>query len=105
MSVQVPEGYKLTEVGVIPEDWNVISAYDACLKIQDGTHFSPKIGGSDYLYITSKNIRFGYLDFSTADQIDSAQHQKIYRRCDVKKGDILFTKDGANTGNAALNTI
>lgn len=101
----VPVGYKQTEVGVIPEDWGVVSAYDSCLKIQDGTHFSPKIGGNDFLYITSKNIRFGYLDFSTASRIDAAQHRSIYKRCDVKNGDLLFTKDGANTGNAALNTL
>jgi type I restriction enzyme S subunit len=101
----VMAGYKQTEVGVIPEDWAVINASEACLKIQDGTHFSPRIGGNDYLYITSKNIRSGYLDLSTASRIDAAQHHAIYQRCDVKKGDLLLTKDGANTGNAALNTL
>ena len=103
--MDVKSGYKQTEVGVIPEDWGVVSAFDACSKIQDGTHFSPRIGGSDYLYVTSKNIRFGHLDMSTASWIDAAQHQAIYQRCDVKKGDLLLTKDGANTGNAALNTL
>lgn len=101
----IPPGYKQTEVGVIPEDWDVVTTLDACSKIQDGTHFSPQISGNDYLYITSKNIRFGYLDISTASRIDTAQHQVIYRRCDVKKGDLLLTKDGASTGNAALNTL
>jgi len=105
MSAEVKNGYKLTEVGVIPEDWDVPSMGEICLKIQDGTHFSPKSGGRDYLYITSKNIRFGYLDLSSASLIDREQHQSIYRRCDVKKGDLLLTKDGANTGNAALNSL
>ncbi|MGB3906954.1 MAG: restriction endonuclease subunit S [Methanomethylovorans sp.] len=101
----IPPGYKQTEVGVIPEDWDIVKALDACSKIQDGTHFSPQIGGNDYLYITSKNIRFGYLDTSTAVRIDKFQHYVIYRRCDVKKGDLLLTKDGASTGNAAINTL
>ncbi|MBI4001521.1 MAG: restriction endonuclease subunit S [Nitrospira defluvii] len=100
-----PPGYKQTEAGVLPEDWGVVSAFDACSKIQDGTHFSPRSGGNDYLYVTSKNVRFGHLDLSTAGWIDATQHQAIYRRCDVKKGDLLLTKDGANTGNAALNTL
>jgi type I restriction enzyme, S subunit len=104
-AVNIPPGYKQTEVGVIPEEWEVINAFDACSKIQDGTHFSPRISGNDYFYITSKNIRFGYFDISTASRIDTAQHQVIYRRCDVKKGDLLLTKDGASTGNAALNTL
>ena len=98
-------GYKQTEVGMIPEDWKALSAFDACSKIQDGTHFSPRIKGNDYFYVTSKNIRFGYLDMSTASRIDAAQHREIYRRCDVKKGDLLLTKDGANTGNATLNPL
>jgi type I restriction enzyme S subunit len=103
--MEVKVGYKQTEVGIIPEDWKIISARDACSKIQDGTHFSPKNSGNEFLYVTSKNIRFGYLDLSTASWIDKAQHEAIYKRCDVKKGDLLLTKDGANTGNAALNNI
>ena len=76
-----------------------------CVKIQDGTHFSPQLGGSDFLYVTSKNIGPGTLDVSSAEKISSAEHAKIYARCDVTKGDLLLTKDGANTGNAALNTL
>ena len=102
---KIAEGYKQTEVGVIPRDWGVITAKDACSKIQDGTHFSPKAGGNDYLYITSKNIRFGFLDISLAARITESQHRTIYKRCDVKSGDLLLTKDGVNTGNAAINTL
>jgi type I restriction enzyme, S subunit len=85
--------------------WEVKTLHEVCQKIQDGTHFSPKLGGNDYLYVTSKNIRFGMLDMSTAERISAAEHLKIYARCDVKKGDLLLTKDGANTGNAALNPM
>ena len=98
-------GYKQTEVGVIPEEWDVQACAEVCVKIQDGTHFSPSIGGNDYLYVTSKNIGFGVLDVSNADRIDAAQHKAIYKRCDVRHGDLLLTKDGANTGNTALNTL
>jgi type I restriction enzyme, S subunit len=102
---ELKPGYKQTEVGVIPEDWYVQAFSDVCLKIQDGTHFSPKLGGNDYRYITSRNIRFGFLYISDVDWIDAAEHKSIYKRCDVKYGDLLLTKDGANTGNAALNNL
>jgi len=85
--------------------WEVKTLNDVCQKIQDGTHFSPKLGGNDYLYVTSKNIRFGRLDMSTAERISAVEHSKIYARCDVQNGDLLLTKDGANTGNAALNVL
>ncbi|NUM37068.1 MAG: restriction endonuclease subunit S [Candidatus Brocadiae bacterium] len=101
----IKKGYKQTEIGIIPEDWEVKTSVDLCIKIQDGTHFSPKLGGNDYLYITSKNIGHGYLDISNAERIDTSQHRKIYARCDVKNGDMLLTKDGANTGNAAINYL
>lgn len=74
-------------------------------KIQDGTHFSPKTGGRDFKYITSKNIGFGTLRLDAVETISAGEHEKIYRRADTRFGDILLTKDGANTGNAALNTF
>jgi type I restriction enzyme, S subunit len=92
-------------LGEFEGKWEVKTLNELCQKIQDGTHFSPKPGGSDYLYVTSKNVRFGTLDMSTAERISATEHAKIYARCDVKPGDLLLTKDGANTGNAALNTI
>lgn len=103
--MELKPDYKQTEVGVFPEDWVFKSLGELCVKIQDGTHFSPTPGGSDYLYVTSKNVRPGFLDLTNADRIDAVQHRAIYIRCDVKKGDILLTKDGANTGNAALNHL
>ena len=99
------KGYQESEIGIIPKDWDVQTLDEMCTKIQDGTHFSPKIGRNDFYYITSKNIGRGFLNLSNAERIDTAQHEAIYRRCDVKKGDLLLTKDGVNTGNAALNDL
>ncbi|MGX5845510.1 restriction endonuclease subunit S [Mesorhizobium sp. PL10] len=76
-----------------------------CTKIQDGTHFSPKVGGGDFLYITSRNIGAGKLNLSEVETVSAAEHLKIYARCDTRSGDLLITKDGASTGNAAMNTI
>ena len=103
--MEVRPGYKRTEISVIPEDWEVKTLDEICLKIQDGTHFSPSLGGNDNLYVTSKSIGFGILNVSNAERISTSQHKAIYSRCDVKKGDLLLTKDGANTGNAALNHL
>ncbi len=75
------------------------------LKIQDGTHFSPQSDQGEFRYITSKNIRDGYLDISTAGWISRDEHENIYKRCDVGPGDLLLTKDGANAGNIAVNTL
>lgn len=94
---------KHTSFGWIPKEWNILSLSQICDLIQDGTHFSPSSKNGNYKYITSKNVRFGKLDFSNCDYISEEEHKAIYKRCPVKKGDILFTKDGAKTGNAAIN--
>ena len=84
---------------------NMTPLGDVCIKIQDGTHFSPQSTEGEFLYVTSKNIRDGYLDISTAGHISREEHEGIYKRCDVQFGDLLLTKDGANAGNIAVNTI
>jgi type I restriction enzyme S subunit len=76
-----------------------------CQRIMDGTHFSPRTKEGPRPYLTSKNIRMGWLDLSTITFIAEDEHRSIYARCPVKKNDVLLTKDGANTGNCAINTI
>lgn len=98
--------FKDSRLGRIPEEWEVKSWKECSEKIQDGTHFSPKTSTTgEFKYITSKNVKFGWLDLSNCEYIDGTQHQQIYRRCSVKEGDVLLTKDGANTGNASLNPL
>jgi type I restriction enzyme S subunit len=83
---------------------------DLTIKIQDGSHFSPKNiykenDGTKFRYVTSKNIRVSGFEFKEDQYIDKAFHDSIYPRCDVKKGDVLLTKDGASTGAATLNSL
>jgi len=94
-----------TSLGDFPSDWQVARLADIATKIQDGTHFSPQSTSGPYLYLTSKNVRFGRMDIEDCSWISEQEHRGIYARCDVRYGDVLLTKDGANTGNAALNSL
>jgi type I restriction enzyme S subunit len=40
-------GHKQTKVGMIPVNWEVTTFEEICTKIQDGTHFSPKVRGGE----------------------------------------------------------
>jgi hypothetical protein len=84
-------------------EWNTRPLRDVVLAIQDGTHFSPAPGGTDRKYITSRNIGRGHMRLDVVQTISETEHRRIYRSCPVKPGDLLLTKDGANTGNAAIN--
>ena len=86
-------------------DWVEKSLEEISIKVQDGTHFSPKsFETGDYLYITSKNVKNGYIELSTAQYISTEEHESIYKRSDVRQGDVLLTKDGT-IGQACVNEL
>lgn len=91
--------------GKIPKTWIATPLENVLDVIKDGTHFSPQSKEGPCKYLTSKNIRFGVLSLSNMSYISQEEHDRIYKACPVKYGDILLTKDGANTGNAAINTL
>ena len=90
----------------IDPEWPMVALGDACESIMDGTHFSPKHAErGKRLYLTSRNVRENYIDLSNARYVSEEDHESIYARCPVQKGDVLYIKDGANTGLAAINTL
>jgi len=84
-----------TSLGNLPADWRVVQLADIATKIQDGTHFSPQSTFGPFLYLTSKNVRFGRMDIEDCSWISEQEHRGIYVRCDVRYGDVLLTKGGA----------
>jgi len=83
---------------------------DVCIKITDGAHHSPKKLYAEKMpgnfpYITSKNIRNDGMDLSNVKYVDEEFHKTIYSSCAPSVGDVLLTKDGANTGNVTLNIL
>ena len=96
--------FKDSELGKIPVGWEVVELGKVS-KIKDGTHFSPKSKTGSFKYVTSKNIKFGYFDENKISYISEEEHNEIYKRCPVKKGQLLLTKDGAKTGNVCLNPL
>ena len=80
---------------------------DVCLKVQDGTHFSPKeqFATGTYKYITAKNIKTWGLDLSELTYVSEKTHREIVKRCNPEKGDVLYIKDGVTTGIATINTL
>lgn len=94
----------------IPKDWKWSILEKVCNKIQDGSHFSPKIqynapGLDRFKYITAKNIRNNHLDLSNLTYVDRQFHTSIFIRCNPEYGDVLMTKDGVNTGEVTVNTL
>ena len=87
------------------QQWRETTMGDACLKVTDGTHHSPKITAQGIPYVTAKHLTRRGLDFHANPWFISPEdHAPIYQRCDPRPGDVLYIKDGATTGRAAVNS-
>ena len=54
--MEVRAGYKKTEVGVIPDDWDVYELGSCCSKITDGTHDTPKPVRTGIPFLTAIHV-------------------------------------------------
>ena len=100
-----PETKELRRIGRVPEHWDVVKLGDVCKKITDGTHKSPPTIEDGYPYITSQNVRDWGFDLDDLKYISEEDHSRITSRCNPEPGDVLYVKDGANTGNVNINTL
>ncbi|WP_052501498.1 restriction endonuclease subunit S [Thiomicrospira microaerophila] len=95
-----PKTTKHTELGEIPEDWEVDSLSSIC-DVRDGTHESPKYRDKGIPLVTSKNIINDILDLSTVSLISIDDAYEINKRSKVDKGDIIMSMIGT-VGSAVL---
>lgn len=88
----------------IPEGWSVKKGKDIASLITKGA--SPKWQGFEYcdsgtLFVTSENVRDGFLDISNPKFLPSAFSEK-QKRSILKNGDILINIVGASIGRSCL---
>jgi len=96
--------FKKTKIGEIPEEWRVLKGTDLAVKITKGS--SPKWQGYEYqddgmLFITSENVRDGFLDVSNPKFLPIEFHNRL-RASQLQKGDILINIVGASIGRACV---
>jgi type I restriction enzyme S subunit len=72
-----------------------------CEKITDGTHQTPIYSNSGYIFLSSKDVKSGYIDWSDIRFISHELHKELSRRVSPQRNDILLAKNGT-TGIAAL---
>ena len=85
-----------------PKGWVVKYLSEIC-DVRDGTHESPKYLQNGYIFITSKNITNGSLDFDDIKYISYDDFCKIEKRSHVNNGDILMPMIGTIGGAVIVN--
>ena len=89
-----------------PLGWKKKTLKEVCIKLNDGTHFSPEsFDTGEYKYVTAKNIKISGFDFTNITYVPEEVHKPIYERCNPELGDVLYIKDGVTTGIAMVNTL
>ena len=83
--------YKQTELGLIPEDWEVMSLGEFC-QIKDGTHGTYARVENGYLLLSAKNILNGKLDIQESESLISENaYKEIVKNGFPKKKDLLIS--------------
>ncbi len=110
MSKGVPVGYKLTEVGVIPEDWDCLTVgqlvkENIIAKPLDGNHGDIHPTSNDYVsygipFIMANHIKNGSLDLENCKFITRECADKLQKGFSIT-GDVLLTHKGT-VGNTAV---
>lgn len=83
------------------EGWEIRKLSEVCAKITDGTHQTPKYFDEGVIFLSSKNVTSGKIDWDNIKFIDEKQHIEMHKRVAPKVGDILLAKNGT-TGVAAM---
>lgn len=100
----VPDGYKQTEMGVIPLEWHVLKVDDFSLKVGSGK--TPTGGASVYVdsgrpFVRSQNVGSGNLRLSDLAYITEETHS-TFTSSEIKTDDALLNITGASIGRCAL---
>ena len=92
MSNNISQGYKQTELGIIPEEWAVRQLGD-CVNVYDGTHQTPNYVPVGIPFYSVENVTAN--NFSHTKHISPNEHKILTSRYKIQKGDILMTRIGS----------
>jgi len=92
--MEVKPGYKQTEVGVIPEDWDVFSIEKICSRITDGEHLTPKRAENGIYLLSARNVHNGFFLLDDVDFFLESEYQKFKKRVNPEMGDLLISCSG-----------
>ncbi|WP_369800755.1 restriction endonuclease subunit S [Capnocytophaga sp. H2931] len=85
----------------IPENWAWCNLEQICEFITDGTHQTQKYSESGYIFLSSKNVTTGKINWKDVKYVGEELHNILYKRIAPKLDDILLAKNGT-TGIAAI---
>ena len=100
--------FKQTELGPIPQEWDVKNINKTCtIKARigwQGLKSNEYLESGDYLLVTGTDFENGFINWKTCSYV-SEWRFKQDKNIQIRKGDVLITKDGTIGKVAFLNEI
>jgi type I restriction enzyme, S subunit len=92
--MEVNPGYKQTEVGVIPDEWDVVTATEVCELVVDCKNRTPPVvSESDYAVVRTPNVRDGQFVLEDLRFTDEKSYRVWTARAVPQFGDIMITRE------------
>ena len=91
--MEIREGYKKTDVGIIPKDWTVLNLASLATQIGDIDHKMPDSVSTGVPYImTGDFVGNNDMDFKNSKRISIEDYNKLSLKIKPQKGDIIFAR-------------
>ncbi len=85
-----------SELGPIPEKWEIKSLQEVCTRITDGSHRSPKTTNDGFPMASVKDMHPWGFHIPQCRKIARQDYEELVRNdCKPLKGDVLVAKDGS----------
>jgi len=98
--MEIKKGYKQTEIGIIPEDWEVKRLEALTNAIGDGLHGTPVYDDNGlFSFINGNNIKNGKIECFSDTKLVSKKEFLKYKK-DLGNGTLLLSINGT-IGNVA----
>ncbi len=88
-------GLKESKALNVPDSWVVVNLGGLASKVTDGEHKTPKREKSGHYLLSARNVRDGHLSLEKVDYVGEDEFNKLRKRCDPNKGDILISCSGS----------
>lgn len=89
---KVREGYKVTEIGDIPSEWEVKKLKDVLEVLKDGTHNPPKRTEEGIPLLSAENIFNRKINYGINEKcISEEDYELMHKNYSIEKDDVLMT--------------
>jgi type I restriction enzyme S subunit len=84
--------------------WEVVRLEDLALQVTDGEHQTPRRSDDGIKLLSARNVQNGFLALADVDHVPAEEFERIRRRCEPHRGDVLISCSGTIGRVASVST-